>query len=434
MTGDKRLSPFKGASTSNKKIKATWKWQFFHREKVHVGVRGSLNHFPLVAAFDFDWTLWKTKSGAVFTKNKDDFEILDDTLPSRFAALSKTHKIVIFSNQHGVAQGKCNIQDVMYRVESVMDTLLGDDVSCTVFLVLEHNLCRKPRRGMFDLFLKHFHDREIDYDGSFFVGDAAGRPAHPEAGKEKKDHSSADYLFARNIGFRFFLPEDFISDNCNQTTWEKNCASLPLPFDPKSLKEINSLFAVEEASGDKLDVNQLKEELKLIESREPKIMVVIIGLPASGKSSFRKELYPSYEVISQDILGSANACEKHCQRLVEQSTCKVVVDNTNVQKSHRQTWISLAKKANCFVYAIWIITETRVCLHNNLFRRLSAMMQGKDSKEAKMVPSFVINNLQKKFENPTIGEGFSKLYQVSFRPTFSDKNLESLYFQFLDEK
>src|SRR5439155_23898719 len=103
--------------------------------------------------------------------------------------------------------------------------------------------------------------------------------------------------------------------------------------------------------------NQFKEEQKLIESREPKIMVVIIGLPASGKSSFRKEFYHSYEVISQDILGSANACEKHCQRLVEQSTCKVVVDNTNVQKSHRQTWISLGKKANCFVYGIWIATE-----------------------------------------------------------------------------
>lgn len=40
---------------------------------------------------------------------------------------------------------------------------------------------------------------------SFYVGDAAGRPAE---GKRKKDHSSADRLLAMNLGLQFFTPEE----------------------------------------------------------------------------------------------------------------------------------------------------------------------------------------------------------------------------------
>lgn len=40
-----------------------------------------------------------------------------------------------------------------------------------------------------------------------FVGDAAGRPENKML-KTKKDHSTADRLFAINIGIKFFTPEE----------------------------------------------------------------------------------------------------------------------------------------------------------------------------------------------------------------------------------
>lgn len=40
---------------------------------------------------------------------------------------------------------------------------------------------------------------------SFYVGDAAGRPAE---GKKKKDFSKSDRLFALNASLNFFTPEE----------------------------------------------------------------------------------------------------------------------------------------------------------------------------------------------------------------------------------
>lgn len=42
---------------------------------------------------------------------------------------------------------------------------------------------------------------------SFYVGDAAGRPA--SALRKKKDHSLADRLFASNLSLNFLTPEEF---------------------------------------------------------------------------------------------------------------------------------------------------------------------------------------------------------------------------------
>ena len=47
-----------------------------------------------------------------------------------------------------------------------------------------------------------------DYKTSFFVGDAAGRPANPMTGKAK-DFKCTDRLFAINAGLTFYTPEEF---------------------------------------------------------------------------------------------------------------------------------------------------------------------------------------------------------------------------------
>ena len=51
-------------------------------------------------------------------------------------------------------------------------------------------------------------DVQIDVPGSFFVGDAAGRPAgwKPNA---PKDFSDSDILFADAAGISFYTPDEF---------------------------------------------------------------------------------------------------------------------------------------------------------------------------------------------------------------------------------
>lgn len=47
----------------------------------------------------------------------------------------------------------------------------------------------------------------MDYENSFYVGDAAGRQKN-WAPKKNKDHSLADRLFALNIRLPFYTPEE----------------------------------------------------------------------------------------------------------------------------------------------------------------------------------------------------------------------------------
>lgn len=54
----------------------------------------------------------------------------------------------------------------------------------------------------------HFQSKAADLNQSFYVGDAAGRPENWKPGK-KADFSSADRMFALNIGLKFYTPEEY---------------------------------------------------------------------------------------------------------------------------------------------------------------------------------------------------------------------------------
>lgn len=53
-----------------------------------------------------------------------------------------------------------------------------------------------------------FQNATVDMDLSFYVGDAAGRPANWGPGK-KGDFAASDRFFAMNIGLKFFTPDEY---------------------------------------------------------------------------------------------------------------------------------------------------------------------------------------------------------------------------------
>lgn len=69
----------------------------------------------------------------------------------------------------------------------------------------EKDFFRKPETGMWYQLIKDINEMgpEIDFDKSFFVGDAAGR---------KNDFSDSDRKFARTLNLQFFTPEEFFID------------------------------------------------------------------------------------------------------------------------------------------------------------------------------------------------------------------------------
>lgn len=182
-----------------------------------------------IAAFDMDGTLITTKSGKVFPVNSHDWRILLPQVETCLRALAADgFKLVVITNQRGLSNGHVNSGSFKAKVEHILKQL---NVRAQVYVCTGHGFYRKPAPGVW----QHLESRgnggvPIDLAASFYVGDAAGRPANWEP-KRKKDFSCSDRLFALNVGLRFYTPEEYF---LSQPT-----AKFDLPaFDPRVVPDL----------------------------------------------------------------------------------------------------------------------------------------------------------------------------------------------------
>jgi len=77
---------------------------------------------------------------------------------------------------------------------------------------------------------------------------------------------------------------------------------------------------------------------------EPPRILVLAGWVASGKSSFATELEklnPNFIRISQDVLGSRQACEHLARKSLSEGK-SIIIDRQNFDQKQRRTWIQIA--------------------------------------------------------------------------------------------
>ncbi|XP_034485355.1 uncharacterized protein F21D5.5 [Drosophila innubila] len=358
-----------------------------------------------IAGYDMDGTIIKTKSGNVFPKNTEDWQIIFPEVPEKLQRLHKDgFKICFFTNQAGIARGKVDLNDFKLKVKNIVKKL---NVPVQVFIAIGSGYYRKPLPGMWEHLKNEMNDNvTIKVERCFFVGDAAGRP---ETGKgvtkQRKDHSSADRLFAANIGVSFYTPEaHFLGKRVEE--WNKP------EFEPSSVHDQIDQFEPNDAQ---FDTNKCE-------------MIIVVGLPGSGKSHFCAEALAGkgYKIANADTLGSTQACLSACQRaLKEGQSC--VVDNTNVDVASRKKFLALAAElkipCRCFVMNV---TPTQA-KHNIAFRDL--LDTGHSS-----ISDMVFNMMKKKYQAPTLDEGFASIHKVNFKPHFSNDKDEKLYRMYLLEK
>ncbi|XP_020015575.1 bifunctional polynucleotide phosphatase/kinase isoform X2 [Castor canadensis] len=316
-----------------------------------------------VAAFDMDGTLITTRSGKVFPTGPNDWRILYTEIPRKLQELC--------------VEG--------YKV-----------------LVATHaGLYRKPVTGMWDHLQEQANEGvPISLKDSIFVGDAAGRPANWAPGRKKKDFSCADRLFALNLGLPFATPEEFF------LKWP--AASFELPaFDPRAVSSAGPLCLPESSS---------------LLSSSPEV-VVAVGFPGAGKSTFLKEHLVSagYVHVNRDTLGSWQRCVSTCETALKQKK-RVVIDNTNPDVLSRARYIQCARDTGvpcrCFLFTA-TLEQAR---HNNRFREMT------DSSHAP-VSDMVLYSYRKQYEAPTLAEGFVAILEIPFR-LLLEPQLERLYRQF----
>jgi predicted kinase len=134
--------------------------------------------------------------------------------------------------------------------------------------------------------------------------------------------------------------------------------------------------------------------------------VILIGLPASGKTTFYRERFAeTHSHVSKDLLPNNRRSDRRQEELIAESLAKgrsVVVDNTNATVEVRAPLMALARTHGATVVGYYFPTDAADALRRNRTR------QGRER-----VPDVAIFAIRKRLEPPSLGEGFDRVFSVT---------------------
>jgi DNA 3'-phosphatase len=338
-----------------------------------------------VYMFDLDYTIIKTKSGKKFPINKNDWMLLYPDVKTKIQSLTNS-LVGIVSNQKGLKteEQKKNWIEKLNQILKILKINF-------VFASIIDDWYRKPLPGSYEYIKDHY--KEVDWDSLstnnkiYYIGDAFGR---------EKDFSDTDIKYAQNNGFKFKTPEIFFEFNKN----DKESGSIKYPeINYFTEKEQQNIFA-------KLD--------KLI-STHKKIFIVMIGLPACGKSFLRKELIKKYSqfVYSNNDDIHNNVQSKMLIKKISTDYDFIIDDNTNFDKLVRDE--KLKQFSDYYKIGIWFDYELEVFWHLNWMRMYWF--------GGKLLPKVTYYTLIKKNDLTSITDGFDKFIKIN--KVFLEMNLNN---------
>jgi len=349
-----------------------------------------------IVAFDMDSTLVVPKSGAKFPKNRNDWKwVMPEIVPKLKELNQKGYKVIIFTNQAGIEKNKQNPADIKGKILDLA-TELGFPIQA--FVAAATDAWRKPNTSMWDFMIKnHNGGVQPDFNECTFVGDAAGRAKGWKTGAAK-DFSCADRTFASNIGVKFATPEEFfLGEGSVAFEWDS--------IDPNTVLEGIKVVA----NYDNIASNTTE-------------LIVMVGCPASGKSSFSKKfLVPKgYVHVNMDTLKTKPKCIKACEEAISNGK-SVVIDNTNPSIAARAEFTQFAKAKGipfrCFVMQ----TDVKLAHHLNFYREKIAGVR--------RIPDVGYNVFKSKFQEPTTNEGFTEVIKIDWIPDFENDHHKKLFLQ-----
>jgi predicted kinase len=133
--------------------------------------------------------------------------------------------------------------------------------------------------------------------------------------------------------------------------------------------------------------------------------VILVGLPASGKTTFYRERFAgTHDHVSKDLLKNSRSPERRQRQLLAESLGagrSVVVDNTNPSAAARAGIIEVARTHGAEITVYFFDTVAGDALRRN---------RGREGRER--VPDVAIFTMRKRLEPPSRGEGFDRLYTV----------------------
>lgn len=136
-------------------------------------------------------------------------------------------------------------------------------------------------------------------------------------------------------------------------------------------------------------------------------LIMMIGCPCSGKTTFCMELmtyYPDIVHISQDELGRKE-CESLFSSKAKNST--IILDRCNVSKEERKEWLtSYTQLTNKKIWAIYFNLDVNVCKERVKFRENHPTLSGPGAQR-------IIEDVYSRVEAPIANENFSEIIMVT---------------------
>jgi bifunctional polynucleotide phosphatase/kinase len=334
----------------------------------------SIKHKQL-AMFDLDFTIVKPKKGK-FSKDKDDWMYMFNTVKNKLKNL-KDHNIIIITNQKGI-----KTSDQLQILKDKLDNIYNDlKIPFEAYIAVQNDIFRKPRIGFWDLIKEKY---KIDIINTFYVGDAVGRSG---------DFSDSDYKFALNLGVKFFTEQEFFNDKKEQYKIKG--------FNPKNIE-------YEEYNIDKLI--------------EP-YMILLMGMPGSGKSTFYKDNFKNINMYSQDIYKTKPKLIKELNKNILNKK-SVVIEGLLPSKIHRKLYIDIAKEHKYNVYLYHLNHDIDTCKHMNIYRSLTLT--------SSLIPDIVYNIYNKNYDTPLISENIDNIQIIKQKININKNNInKKLFYQFL---
>jgi predicted kinase len=131
--------------------------------------------------------------------------------------------------------------------------------------------------------------------------------------------------------------------------------------------------------------------------------IILIGLQASGKSTFYKEnFFNSHLRISNDLLKTKNREARLIDFCLE-TKMKMVIDNTNITAERRKIYIDKIRLHDFHIIGYYFKVDIE-----------RSMKWNKHRKKSEIIPNIGILGTYKKMELPTLSEGYDKLYYVDY--------------------
>jgi bifunctional polynucleotide phosphatase/kinase len=220
----------------------------------------------------------------------------------------------------------------------------------------------------------------------YYIGDASGR---------KNDFSDTDIKYAVNCKYKFKTPEVFFGIKDSDKS-----GSITYPV-------INYFDEVEQ--------NNLFEELEKTIIKHKKVLIITIGLPASGKSFIRKELikrFPQFTYTNNDDIKNKVQSRMLLKKISNEYDF-IIDDNTNLIESEREKKLKEFKLY--YKIGIWFDYDLDTCFHLNLLRMYWF--------GEKLLPKLVYYTLRKKFNSEEVDKGFDKFIKIT--RVFREMNLDN---------